>query len=206
MECIQDNYTDINRYYKKTYIKLAEFGDKLFFVNEVDSDGIYLTDREGVEYKISLHNDAPYNIDLIFPHKTLYQYGDYCALLTRVPARQYHRGIANSNCSISVLTQSGWEDVGLNWEVLEAYVYKPQFKSLEQALKCNNSYALSPTFAVVYSDEASHNIYCYNNKVGKVNRIVGKYNINPLILPEFNSLLISTNMSTRYVYTEEAVI
>ena len=195
MDCIVDNVPDIVKYYNKSYIKLAEYGDKLFFVQEIDHSAISLTDKEGNAYQISLHNNVPYKIDLLFPHKSLYQMDEWCYSLTRIPARQFHRGITSNNCSIKVLTTDGWETVSLNWNTLDGYVNKPDFKPLETALQQTGSQALSPIFAVVYNEFSKvFDLYCHTKLVGNVNKKTRSFNIHPLLLPEFTTLLAATGM------------
>ena len=48
------NWEDISRYYRNTYVKFKETGDRLFFIRRVDSYAVTGTDEDGTEFELYL--------------------------------------------------------------------------------------------------------------------------------------------------------
>lgn len=137
MELVSSNWQDIRKYYEGTFVKFAPFGDELFLIKSVSSDAIkgwYKMGKE--EFILTLSDEAPFNLDFVLPHKSVYQLNDYAVVLHRVPARQYFRGICAENTKIfNPLTRDA---VDINWKSLQAYVEKQAFKSLKEAINAKN--------------------------------------------------------------------
>ena len=149
-----DNTDDIVRYYKNTFVKFKETGDKLFYISSVGADSIKGSTSDATPFELCLSHDAPYEVDYILPHKSYFQYGVVACLLQRVPAKQYQRGISNNNVSILMLTATGTlSGQDMSFAILEAFVGKQSFMSLSEAIGVADkvSVVLSPRFAYVPS-------------------------------------------------------
>jgi hypothetical protein len=147
------NFDDINRYYKSTYVKFKETGDKLFYIRNVSPTSVTGCDEDGTEFELFLNDEYPYEVDYILPRKSFFQMGKRACLLQRIPAKQYQRGISVSNVRLTSLAKTG----GLSthepsFETLKAFVTKQAFPTLEVAIKNTArmvSVALSPRMAYV---------------------------------------------------------
>lgn len=130
------NVDDIRRYYEKTYCKLKEFGDRLFFFEAVNcnEDGwqIVLKDSNNDYVTISLEEEAPYNMDFALPHKAMFPFKNTVFMLQRIPARQYKRGICPDNTQIIDIFSN--KPVILEFKKLEMFINKPGYVSLNEAL------------------------------------------------------------------------
>ena len=154
---------DITRYYRGTYVKFHETGDKLFYINSVDPREVTGTDEDGTEFQLFMKEDVPYNVDYILPRKSYFQYGKCATLLQRIPAKQYQRGLSGHNTKITGLEDGGaWVPYDIGFDVLKAYVDKQKFASLNEAVgnkEKKYSYALSSRMAYacrskqIYLDE-----------------------------------------------------
>lgn len=190
MELTPQNVDDIRRYYFETFVKLTQFGDKLFHIDDINGQCIKLHDADGEEYTISLHMEAPYNLNMILPHKSMYQMGKYAYCMQRRPAQQYHRGISGKNCQINALSDNNWSKVGVSFETLVGYTDKQSFYALD-SIPDNRliSAALSPRFAVSIENRK---IYCDNKVVGQVAGDWNSIAVYPILVREFNLLIERT--------------
>ncbi len=194
------NWEDIKRYYLQTFIKLEGYGDKLFYIEVVNPEEIITKDKDGKEFVITLHEEAPFSIDFSMPHRTMYQLGQYAFCLSRIPAKQYHRGISSYNTMIKVLTTEGWGSQNVNFTNMEGYVSKQAFKNLKEAILVTNrnkSEALSPRFAVQVS---SGDLWCDYKKVGRVDKKSKCIYVNPLIQLELSNILNASGMSKEFQF------
>jgi hypothetical protein len=147
-------YEDISRYYRNTYVKFKEHGDRLFFIRAVGPDSVRGTDEEGTEFVIHLDDEHPYEVDYILPRKSLFQYGKRSCMLQRIPAKQYQRGLSNGNTSIQSLNKMGGlakHDIG--FDVLKCYVAKQAYPSMDVTIanKARNiSTAMSQRISYVH--------------------------------------------------------
>lgn len=187
MELLSSNASDISKYYENTFVKFNEFGDRLFYINKVNKEGVYFKDANDEEGIIHLHDSYPYTISMNLPNKSMYQMGDVCYNLARIPARQYSRGISTQNCEIRSLT-SLWKKESINFVNLQGYVNKPIFRPLDVVVgaRTSGSEALSNRFAYRASDGS---IFCDTTIVGKVNRKLKVVSCNSLLTHEFTELL-----------------
>lgn len=147
------NWEDISRYYRNTYVKFKETGDRLFFIRRVDNYAVTGTDEDGTEFELYLNDEHPYEVDYILPRKSYFQVGKRATMLARIPAKQYQRGISNGNTMLTSLNKNGGiakHEIG--FEILKQFVTKQTYWTLEEAVKNkgrNTSIALSPRFAYV---------------------------------------------------------
>ena len=148
-----DSYADIDRYFRKTYLKFQETGDTLYFIGRVSPDQVKGVTENGEDFVLYLDNEHPYTVDYVLPRKSCFQYGKHSVILERIPARQYQRGLSSANTCVNRIdgnaTPRGCE---LDFNILKAYVGKQTFPTLQEAVnnkKACISTALSPRFTYV---------------------------------------------------------
>jgi hypothetical protein len=154
MLLIKDNYRDIQRYYESTWVKFREEGDKLYFIQKVDEDSIVGIDEDGNEFVFTLDNTAPYTLDYILPSKACFQFKSRVLVLSRIPAKQYQRGLSASNTQVVDLTG---RNQPLSFTILKEFVNKQQYLTLDAALfdrKRRHSAALSSRFSLLCENNA----------------------------------------------------
>lgn len=125
-------WQDIRKYYEGSYVKFAEFGDKLFFIQTVRENEIRGIDEDDEPFVLTLDEEAPYNLTYTLPHKGLFSLDGVAYLLYRVPAQQYSRGITSNNTKI--MSVADGRSLSLSFERLRAYVQKQPYVSMEEAL------------------------------------------------------------------------
>ena len=178
MKISKENYDDIKRYFYHTYVKIKEFGDKVWFVTNVNSQEVRLEDVDGCEVYIDLASE--YELDYVIPPRTMFQRGPSAVLLQRIPAKQYYRGMHSSNTKFSYLKgNGGFAQMDWNIKVVQEFVDKPCYQTIE-SFQDNpdmlDSYALSPIMAVAQNGS----LFVGRQKVGMFKFPSRKIKIAPL--------------------------
>jgi hypothetical protein len=184
------NADDIQRYYRNTYVKFHETGDKLFFIRDVSNYVVRGVDEEQTEFELYLSEEFPYEVDYVIPHKSYFQYKNKACMLQRHPAKQYQRGLSNHNTHIYALGRSGqMGQIDTGFDVLKAYVAKQTFPAFDKAVTSKGkiiSVAMSPRFA--YVPELKQ-IFADNMLVAWVDHPNHKVNVfHSVFMPEINEL------------------
>lgn len=183
---------DIERYYLNTWVKLSEFGDKLFFIQYCDASKVTGEDDNGDYFELLLDEDYPYSVDYVLPHKSVFQWKDRAVMLQRIPARQYRRGLCSGNTQI-VDCQTG-ERVVLSKNLLKAFVNKQRFSPFSAAFAAKSkmkSVALSPR---MWFQRASGMVYIDFTQVAKYDYETKKITmIKPIFLPEIMQHMVDNN-------------
>lgn len=197
MQFTPSNWQDINKYYCDSFVKLTELNDQLIYISKVNREGVYFSFSDQKEGVIWLHDDVPYDLDMVLPNKAMYQMGNHCYHMSRIPQRQYHRGITPNNCVVKKLTDSGWGNAPINFITLQGYVAKPMYRPLEDviATPMAGSEALSPRFAY---QTKSHKLWCDNKVIGFVNNKTKTIGCAPLLIPEISAFLGKTDAKNIY--------
>lgn len=182
------NRDDISRYYRGTFLKLREFGDQLFFIEQVDSFRVAGKHESGDPFVIYLDDATPYEVDYILPHKSFFQFGQHAVMLRRIPARQYFRGLCDSNTQLEYLGPAGMKNVPLDFSALKAFVGKQKFFTLQGAIGADvYTAALSPRLMYHHSKREIYMDFVPIARVqpNKLQIIVTK----PIFLDEVNEML-----------------
>lgn len=196
MELTSSNWGDIQKYYENSFVKLREFGDRIFYIDKVNRDEVHFHDANDEAGVIYLHDAAPYTLDMVLPNKAMYQMGDEAHLLQRVPARQYHRGITTSNCKISRLRSNGYTNANLSFATLQGYASKPIYRPLEEVIgRSTGSEAISPRFAY---NAANKSIYCDTKVVAVVDKVKREIKAHALLLAELKRFLLRDDSKITY--------
>ena len=186
MLVIPENAADIERYYRNTYVKFAGFGDRLFYIQQVNEQEITGINDEDGEFVLYMNKKEPFNLEYMLPHKAVFQVGLDVYLLERIPARQYKRGLCNDNTQITrVGPNSGRAD--LNFKLLKLYAEKQNYFSLKQAVfgdKGLNAYALNSRMSFL---KGSQELYVDRKAIGTLSS--GKLNVLPQFKEEVELLV-----------------
>lgn len=199
MQFNTQNWEDINRYYRNTYVKFKETGDTLFYIRDVRPEGVRGTDENGTEFELCLNFDDPYEVDYVLPNKSYFQFAKRACLLQRIPAKQYRRGVCSDNVRITALTRTGGlSDVNVTFDSLKAFVSKQAFPSLRTVLLQKSkplSVALSPRFAYVPDMGV---VYCDQTAVAQINRKDKTIMVlRPIFKPEIMKLIEGTDLELK---------
>lgn len=184
MEFTRSNCKDIERYFHHTWIKLEELGDTLLYVERVFSDRVTGTTDSGQDFVIELHDDQPYTVNYVLPHRAVFQYGNRAAIIRRIPAKQYRRGLCADNTQVFYPdTQS---PIDLTQKVLVAYTNKPSYASFTEAFNTKGdkrtTTALSPR---MWASRKTGQIYIDTTLVAFYERELKTIRVyKPLFVPE----------------------
>jgi len=184
------NYEDINRYYRNTYVKFRDFGDRLFWIDSVNRNVVSGEDENNQLFELYLNDEYPYEVDYVIPRKSFFQYKNKACLLHRIPARQYQRGISANNTQIVALSRQGSAgQLDINFEVLREYVSKPKFPAFDKGITSKGKFisvALSPRFAYVPEIKA---IFVDTKSIGYVDHAAHKVVLtHKIFVPELKAL------------------
>lgn len=164
----ENNIDDARTYYKGTWCKFRESGDELWHIDDITHEAITAINTKGEDGKVLLRDG--YKLDFVIPKRTTYQYANMAAHLQRIPARMWKKGLHAKNTSFQVLLESGWAATEFKASIIEGFINKPCYYSLQHALyefESNPEYhsvALSPRFAItrggrIYLDTVRIGIY-----------------------------------------------
>jgi hypothetical protein len=162
------NRDDLIRYYKGTFVKFAEFGEQLFYIDIVTANRIEGKHESGENFIMYLDEATPYEVGYILPHKSFFQYGQDACLLQRNPAKQYHRGLCSQNTNITLMTATGPKALGIGFETLKAFVSKQQFYTLSGAIGAEDKNSCVLNSRMMYHRE-KRMIYVDMLPIAKVN-------------------------------------
>lgn len=193
MEFTRSNHKDIERYFFGTWVKFEEFGDQLFFVLRVRHDHIAGVTDDGTDFILELYDDQPYIVNYVLPHKAVFQYGNRAAIIRRIPAKQYRRGLCADNTQ--VFYPDTQTPVELSKAVLLAYTNKQSYCSLSDAFNTKGdkrtSTALSPR---MWAARKTGYIYIDTTPVAFYNRENNNIQILKLLfVPEIKRHLVAFN-------------
>jgi hypothetical protein len=169
----RDNYEDIKKYYQGCFVKFKETGEHIWHIDHVDPDKIVCSDSKKEEVAIDL--DIGYEMDYILPKKTVFQFGDHAMMLSRIPARQWKKGMSKLNTKFVRLTGAGsWGMVDFSISYIEGFTNKPSYYDAQDSLKefanlnsALGSAAITPRISM-----------CRDGKVFIDTVLVGKFDLN----------------------------
>lgn len=191
MDFTSSNWRDIQKYYECTYVKFSEFGDRLFYIQQVRPDGISGIDDEQTAFEMYLSDAAPYTVNYLLPHKATFQWKDSVYLLQRIPARQYRRGLCSDNTMITNVATGVKIEIGFN--SLKAFVSKPCYSSFSNAFNTKvktKAIALSPRMTYLRSGFIlidSHKVAQFDYTTKRI------LMIHKLFLPEIMQHMVDHN-------------
>jgi hypothetical protein len=186
MLIIPQNVSDIERYYRNTYVKFSGFGDRLFFIQQVNEQEITGINDDDGEFVLFVNKTDPFSLDYVLPSKAIFQVDKEVCLLERIPARQYKRGLCNDNTQITRIGHKGGR-INLSFDVLKKYTQKQEYFTLKQAIFDKgklNAYALNSRMSFV---KAADELYVDQKAIGTWSG--GSLNILPQFKEEVSLLI-----------------
>lgn len=157
MKFCSENASDIEKYFRHTYMKFPDFaGDRIHYVERVLGDRVtgHYFDEQGdqTQFQFDLYpeGEGPCpQVEYILPVKSWFQFGEKACFLYRLPLRQYKKGINEENTQIVTPDAAGkFPKVTLDYKAIAAYTAKPAFTSLRPIVGQETSLALSPRIGV----------------------------------------------------------
>jgi len=130
------NWQDVKRYYQGTIVKFQgenkDGKERVWKIVAVDSSQVIAEDSSGEQVYIDL--SRPYKLDYVIPKKTVYQHGDAAAVLTRIPARMWRKGMDEKNTQIHGCTAEGkFVGLSLSLGIIDGFVNKPGYFDYQDA-------------------------------------------------------------------------
>jgi hypothetical protein len=184
------NAEDVKKYYHQTWVKFPKLsGDTLWFISNVSHDFLEILSDNGEEALIDLKRGQ--EMEYVIPKKTIYQFGEKAAFLSRVPARQWKKGMCGKNTRFQTLSLTKWDLADFDISIIAGFVNKPSYldfyalaKEWSQGKFETISAALTPRIACSYSGS----IFIDDTLVGKYDldknilttREIYKENLQPL--------------------------
>lgn len=187
MQFVPDVWRDIDRYYKDTWVKFREFGDRLFYIHHVSSEQVTGKDQDGDEFVLYLTNELPYSLSYVLPHRAVFQHKTDALILQRIPARQYKRGLSSENTRICRVVDGKELDFAIGY--LNSYVNKQSYATLREALfetSKSKSLALGGRFAY---DRLDQRLFLDSKIIAKFNREMNVLRVLSLFRPDLEELI-----------------
>lgn len=188
----QESWEDFKKYYEKTWVKFPKLSqDTLWFVERVTPEFAEVSTSNHDEAMIDLKRG--YDMDFVIPKKTVYQYGDSAACLSRIPARMWKKGMSKANTQFQVLLPQGWMAVNFDPQIIEGFINKPSYLDVYPnitKLQGENPELISMAITPRISMNGKGNVFIDSVMVAKyvpkTSTITVKSLFAPEIVPHFN--------------------
>lgn len=131
----QENWEDCKKYFQDCWVKFKEEGDnKIWYITEVKPKHILAKGVDGEVIGVDLSEG--YTIDYVLPKKTTFQCGEHAYHLSRIPARQWKKGMNKQNTSFALLpAENGWLNTALDPSLIHGFINKPSYYPFHNAVK-----------------------------------------------------------------------
>jgi hypothetical protein len=147
---------------------------------------MYIHDNE----TIGIDLEVGYTIDYVIPKKTTYQLNEAAVNLSRIPARQWKKGMNKQNTLFQALcANSLWAPVTFEPQFINGFVNKPGYYTYQDALRefkaseHLDSAALSPRMSICRNGT----IYVDTVAVAKLDEKSERIVTKNLFIPEISS-------------------
>lgn len=183
-----DNWEDVKKYYHNTFVKFKETGDVVWYVDRVDPERMLVTNSQGEEAGIWLPDG--YQIDYVMPGRAVYQYGQNAVMLSRIPARQWKKGMCKANTAFHFLTWDGiWTSNPFDIKVIESFVNKPGYYNVDLAINdMKNGTIASAALTHRISICKNHRVFVDQLLVAKVDPIKKELIARKIMIPELSKV------------------
>lgn len=176
--------------FKQRYIGTYGFfkeGEKktLVQISAITRDTVHFTDRNNSGYHLKADSLSDVGFEFIPPKSSYYNIaGGDPVLVTRVPARQYSRGVCDKNTMIRKLNLGG-QEIGFNMLAAIFESKETVASALSSGYKDMLGFAVSPQFAVSFMNK---DLRCFDHSIGSV---------------EYNGDLFQINLDQPEVWSTE---
>lgn len=192
------NFDDVKKYFQHTYVKFAETGDHIWHIDTVNPNEIICSDKNKEQVGIDL--TIGYNLEYILPRKAVFQFGNEAVMLSRIPARQWKKGMCKANTAFHTLSSDGtWMALNFDINMIEGFVNKPSYYPIDIAQKEFQkengdllSCALNPRMAVCKTGK----LYIDNVLVGKMSFKDKAVLCKQIFKPEVSKVFSDFNIKT----------
>jgi len=182
----KSTYSDIQKYYPDNIVKFKETGDRLWRITYIGHEEVRCQDADGFELYLDLNE--PYEVDYPLPGRVVYQNGPNAAMLYRIPAKQYNRGIHSANTAMSVLIASGsWANSGFSIQKLQQFVDKPSYQDVS-LIDWNNDDYRSWALSRHVSISRGGNVFILASNIGGFSWAEKLLSVNSLFKSELSPL------------------
>lgn len=122
----QTNVDDVKKYYHLTWVKFPKLsGDTLWWIERVSHEFLEVISDKGEEALIDLKRGQ--EMDYVIPKKAVYQFGQKAAYLSRIPARQWKKGMCDKNTKFQTLDSTKWNTAHFDIGIIAGFVNKPSY-------------------------------------------------------------------------------
>lgn len=182
-----ENSEDFRQRYEHTYGFIHNKNDaadkRLVFLSKCTADTVQFTDKQKIPFFAKA--DMGVNFEFIPLIAGLYNVKDGMVYVSRQPARQWKRGIAESNTAVYHFSQGG--NININFDIVSEIFNTPYNvkKRVEEWQTKDKAVALSRNFGLVGSG-----VYMRNSRIGKVNKTNRTISLEvPLFQQELSDLI-----------------
>jgi hypothetical protein len=168
-------HSDFKQRYLGTYGFFRE-GNKrvLVQIKAIDRNQVSFIDRNKIIYYLNADRDSDIGFEFIPPKTSWYNVGGDCLLVTRVPARQYLRGLCDRNTSIrGCITGGRPVDFSTLVSIFESTISVE--KAAADAVDKKTAFAVSPQFAISLQNQK---IFCFESEIGTAELDKNKFKID----------------------------
>lgn len=186
----QSNADDVKKYYHQTWVKFPKLsGDTLWWIDRVSHEFLEVLSDKGEEALIDLKRGQ--EMDYVIPKKTVYQFGNKAAYLSRIPARQWKKGMCEKNTKYQTLSSTKWDNHTFDIGIIAAFVNKPaylDFYSVQKQWQCSDFTMMSVALTPRISCNNTGSVFIDDTLVGKYDltkdllttREIYKENLQPI--------------------------
>lgn len=181
-----NNEDDCRKYYEETFVQFKEEGlDKLFFVLSVGDGHMFVRQVQddgalGSE-TIGVNIENGYNMDFILPRKACFNHHKRSLFLSRIPEKQWKKGIHSQNTIMMYLSAVGdWRKLPFSAQYLIRYISKNAWKHCDNLELTTESMALNTRLSL----SANGYVFLDRTYVGLYNRGENTIKCHPLVHKE----------------------
>ena len=161
------NTEDIQKYFGGIYIKIPEYGDLICYVEKVLPEALLLLDSDdnhlALELDGKITGKSEYLLEYIIPKKCYFQFEESAYFLTRIPAKQWKKGISKSNTAVYKLSGGKFHAQSIDFKILRQYTNKHEFPSIFSA----HDYSTAALSSRIALDCSTGILYCDITAIGK---------------------------------------
>ncbi len=167
---LSSNMDDFRQRYEGTYgFYRGEDGKKLLVtLSSIRDEVCTFSDAKGVQYKLNADAAKDIGFEFIPPKAGYYNTVDGVVLVSRIPSRQFQRGLSSKNTNISALTIGQFLPLRVGFEILEkVYLKAIPPREAHAAWNMRQAIAISKQIAL---EPNTKEVYLYANAIGTFER------------------------------------
>jgi hypothetical protein len=165
---MSENAADFRQRYEGTYgFYRGEDGKKLLAKLVSIRDTVSFLDSRGMAYSLRPNETDNIGFEFLPPKSGYHNTPKGTLLVTRVPARQFQRGISGKNVTITLLSEVGLSAVRVDFPMLEAIFLTPLGK--EEAFKTFKDGGMACSISkqlALLKTKGENYVFLYENSIG----------------------------------------